>query len=65
MSVLGSRCSTTPTRDYEKAYLVTRDSNFIAPAVKMIRAEFPAKHIVTVAPAWMGHSNIVGVTKFL
>jgi len=41
---------------YEKAYLVTRDSDLM-PAVRMIRAEFPAKQIVAVAPPLMGHSN--------
>jgi hypothetical protein len=46
---------------YEKAYLVTRDSDLM-PAVKMIRVEFPAKHIVAVAPPMMGHSNdLIGV----
>jgi hypothetical protein len=34
---------------YEKAYLVTRDSDLL-PAIKMICAEFPAKRIVAVAP---------------
>lgn len=41
---------------YEKAYLVTRDSDLM-PAVRMVRAEFPAKQIVAVAPPLMGHSN--------
>jgi hypothetical protein len=41
---------------YEKAYLVTRDSDLL-PAIKMICAEFPAKRIVAVAPPMMGHSN--------
>lgn len=41
---------------YEKAYLVTRDSDLM-PAVRMVRAEFPDKHIVAVAPPLMGHSN--------
>jgi hypothetical protein len=41
---------------YEKAYLVTRDSDLM-PAVRMIRAEFPTKQIVAVAPPFMGHSN--------
>ena len=41
---------------YEKAYLVTRDSDLL-PAVKMVRAEFPHKQIVAVAPPLMGHSN--------
>jgi hypothetical protein len=41
---------------YEKAYLVTRDSDLM-PAVRMIRAEFPTKQIVAVAPPLMGHSN--------
>jgi hypothetical protein len=41
---------------YEKAYLVTRDSDLM-PAVRMVRAEFPNKEIVAVAPPFMGHSN--------
>src|SRR5262249_55783889 len=41
---------------YEKAYLVTRDSDLM-PAVRMVRAEFPRKEIVAVAPPLMGHSN--------
>jgi len=41
---------------YEKAYLITRDSDLM-PAVRMVRAEFPTKHIVAVAPPLMGHSN--------
>jgi uncharacterized LabA/DUF88 family protein len=41
---------------YEKAYLITRDSDLM-PAIKMIRAEFPQKEIVAVAPPLMGHSN--------
>jgi uncharacterized LabA/DUF88 family protein len=41
---------------YEKAYLVTRDSDLM-PAVRMVRAEFPTKQIVAVAPPFMGHSN--------
>jgi hypothetical protein len=41
---------------YEKAYLVTRDSDLM-PAVRMVRAEFPTKQIVAVAPPLMGHSN--------
>lgn len=41
---------------YEKAYLVTRDSDLM-PAVRMIRKEFPTKQIVAVAPPLMGHSN--------
>jgi uncharacterized LabA/DUF88 family protein len=41
---------------YEKAYLVTRDSDLV-PAVKMIRTEFPAKEVIAVAPPLMGHSN--------
>lgn len=46
---------------YEKAYLVTRDSDLM-PAVRMIRSEFPTKHIVAVAPPLMGHSNdLIGV----
>jgi uncharacterized LabA/DUF88 family protein len=41
---------------YERAYLITRDSDLM-PAIKMIRAEFPKKEIVAVAPPMMGHSN--------
>jgi uncharacterized LabA/DUF88 family protein len=41
---------------YDKAYLVTRDSDLM-PAVRMVRTEFPAKQIVAVAPPLMGHSN--------
>lgn len=41
---------------YEKAYLVTRDSDLM-PAVRMVRTEFPKKQIVAVAPPLMGHSN--------
>ena len=41
---------------YERAYLITRDSDLM-PAIKMIRAEFPQKEIVAVAPPMMGHSN--------
>jgi uncharacterized LabA/DUF88 family protein len=41
---------------YQKAYLVTRDSDLM-PAVRMVCAEFPAKQIVVVAPPLMGHSN--------
>jgi uncharacterized LabA/DUF88 family protein len=41
---------------YERAYLVTRDSDLM-PAVKMIRAEFPKKELIAVAPPMMGHSN--------
>ncbi|MGJ5048115.1 NYN domain-containing protein [Bradyrhizobium oligotrophicum] len=41
---------------YEKAYLVTRDSDLM-PAVRMVRDEFPKKEIVAVAPPLMGHSN--------
>ena len=36
-------------RQYDKAYLVTRDSDLM-PAVNMVRAEFPNKQIVAVAP---------------
>jgi|SRR5579875_586313 uncharacterized LabA/DUF88 family protein len=42
--------------EYEKAYLVTRDSDLM-PAIKTIRQEFPAKEIVAVAPPLLGHSN--------
>jgi hypothetical protein len=49
---------------YEKAYLVTRDSDLM-PAVRMVRSEFPTKEIVAVAPPLMGHSNdLIGVTQF-
>jgi uncharacterized LabA/DUF88 family protein len=41
---------------YEKAYLVTRDSDLL-PAIRMVRAEFPSKKIVAIAPPLMGHSN--------
>jgi uncharacterized LabA/DUF88 family protein len=41
---------------FEKAYLVTRDSDLM-PAVRMVRGEFPKKEIVAVAPPMMGHSN--------
>jgi uncharacterized LabA/DUF88 family protein len=48
---------------YEKAYLVTRDSDLM-PAVRMVRGEFPRKHIVAVAPPLMGHSNdLIGVCQ--
>jgi NYN domain-containing protein len=48
---------------YEKAYLVTRDSDLM-PAVRMVRAEFPKKEIVAVAPPLMGHSNdLIGVCQ--
>jgi uncharacterized LabA/DUF88 family protein len=42
--------------EYERAYLVSRDSDLM-PAVKMIRTEFPKKEIITVAPPHMRHSN--------
>jgi hypothetical protein len=41
---------------YEKAYLVTRDSDLV-PAVKMVLNDFPSKSITVVAPPMMGHSN--------
>jgi uncharacterized LabA/DUF88 family protein len=41
---------------YDRAYLITRDSDLM-PAIKLIRAEFPKKEIVAVAPPMMGHSN--------
>jgi uncharacterized LabA/DUF88 family protein len=41
---------------FERAYLVTRDSDLM-PAVQMVRAEFPKKEIVAVAPPLVGHSN--------
>jgi uncharacterized LabA/DUF88 family protein len=48
---------------YDKAYLVTRDSDLM-PAVRMVRAEFPSKEIVAVAPPLMGHSNdLIGVCQ--
>lgn len=48
---------------YERAYLVTRDSDLM-PAVKMIRQEFPKKEIVAVAPPMMGHSNdLIGICQ--
>jgi hypothetical protein len=48
---------------YEKAYLVTRDSDLM-PAVKMVRTEFPTKEVVAVAPPLMGHSNdLIGVCQ--
>ncbi|AVT79714.1 NYN domain-containing protein [Rhodopseudomonas palustris] len=48
---------------YDKAYLVTRDSDLM-PAVKMVRKYFPKKEIVAVAPPLMGHSNdLIGVCQ--
>jgi hypothetical protein len=48
---------------YEKAYLVTRDSDLM-PAVRMVTREFPNKEIVAVAPPLMGHSNdLIGVCQ--
>ncbi len=41
---------------FQRAYLVTRDSDLV-PAVRMVRQEFPAKEIIAVAPPTMGHSN--------
>lgn len=41
---------------FDRAYLVTRDFDLM-PAVKMIRAEFPQKELIVVAPPMMGHSN--------
>jgi uncharacterized LabA/DUF88 family protein len=41
---------------FTRAYLVTRDSDLM-PAVRMVRVEFPAKEIVTVAPPLMAHSQ--------
>lgn len=41
---------------FHRAYLVTRNSDLM-PAVKMVRAEFPKKEIVTVAPPLMAHSQ--------
>jgi hypothetical protein len=43
-------------RRYERAYLMTRDSDLM-PAIKMIRTEFPKIEIIAVAPPMMGHSN--------
>ncbi len=49
---------------FERAFLVTRDSDLM-PAVRMVRAEFPKKEIVAVAPPMMGHSNdLIGVCNF-
>jgi uncharacterized LabA/DUF88 family protein len=46
---------------FDRAYLVTRDSD-LTPAVKMVRAEFPQKEIVTVAPPFLAHSqDLLGV----
>ena len=46
---------------FARAYLVTRDSDLM-PAVRMVRAEFPKKEIIAVAPPTMGHSNdLIGV----
>jgi uncharacterized LabA/DUF88 family protein len=41
---------------YDRALLISRDSDLV-PAVKMVKAEFPNKEIVAVAPPMMGHSN--------
>ena len=41
---------------FERAYLVTRNSDLMS-AVTMVRAEFPAKEIVAIAPPFMGHSQ--------
>ena len=41
---------------FARAYLITRDSN-MTPAVKIVRAEFSAKEIVTVSPPFMAHSQ--------
>jgi len=41
---------------FETALLITRDSDLM-PAVRMVRAEFPKKQIIAVAPPMMGHSN--------
>jgi uncharacterized LabA/DUF88 family protein len=46
----------TYKNQYERAYLITRDSDLM-PAIKMIREEFPNKEIIAVAPPMMGHSN--------
>ena len=46
---------------YDKALLVTRDSD-LKPALQMIRAQFPTKELMVVAPPHMGHSNdLIGV----
>lgn len=42
--------------EYDKALLVSRDSDLV-PAVSMVRAEFPNKEIMAVAPPLMGHSS--------
>lgn len=41
---------------FDTALLITRDSDLM-PAVRMVRAEFPNKQIIAVAPPMMGHSN--------
>lgn len=41
---------------YDRAYLVSRDSD-LKPAIAMIRAEFPQKEIIVVAPPHAGHST--------
>ena len=41
---------------FDTALLITRDSDLM-PAVRMVRAEFPKKQIIAVAPPMMGHSN--------
>ncbi|MGN6471210.1 MAG: NYN domain-containing protein [Rhizobiaceae bacterium] len=46
---------------YDRAYLVSRDSD-LKPAIAMIRAEFPHKEVVLVAPPHFGHStDLLGV----
>lgn len=41
---------------YDKALLVTRDSDLV-PAVAMVLREYPSKKIEVIAPPLMGHSN--------
>jgi len=41
---------------YDVAILVTRDSD-IAPAVRMVRSNFPKKEIIIAAPPQAGHST--------
>ena len=41
---------------FERPYLVTRNLD-LTPAVKIVRAEFPTKEIITVAPPFMAHSQ--------
>lgn len=41
---------------YDHAFLITNDSD-LAPAIKMIRQNFPEKRITTIAPPTFHHSN--------